>query len=341
MEGNMNNESEREGKRLLICPNCGQENEPDSQFCSYCGQVLSRPEEEGYSRCPNCGELEEAGSPFCSHCGAPLDGSEEEWESPIDEADGDRRLRPVIISVAAALVLCLLAAFILPKMGLSLPFLPSAEHESRTREPIRRRSLPERRRHNLEDGDEEAIGSDSEPEYTESVDEESTSVSVPEIQEVTDASLISGQPDTSSWSMLDVTYANASSTIVQQNVDNSAMRMFDGRDDTNWEEGVNGYGVGEHVQFGFGQNRQVKFLGFKLGNWKTDEYYAGNAKPKTMTIGLGNYAEQITFTGNKETEWVEFNHPVETDSVTLTIDDVFPGVKWDDTVITEIYVYGE
>ena len=92
------------------------------------------------------------------------------------------------------------------------------------------------------------------------------------------------------------------------------MMLFDDRDDTTWQEGVDGYGIGERVDFNFGDNNyyKVKYMGFKMGNWKNDKYYVGNAKPRTLT-----------------------------NCMSITIDDVYAGTSWEDTCITEILLYAE
>lgn len=135
--------------------------------------------------------------------------------------------------------------------------------------------------------------------------------------------------------------ANATSTISQELVDNSPLLMFDGKDGTDWQEGVEGYGIGESVSFSFGSSHKVRYMGFKLGNWKNDKYYYGNSKPKTITITSGNFSGQITFTGNKEEEWVRLDYLDSTDSMRITIDDVYEGTTWQDTCISEIEIYGE
>lgn len=159
--------------------------------------------------------------------------------------------------------------------------------------------------------------------------------------EPTQASLMAGEPDLSAYYRVPVIAANASSTITQQGTNNNPMLLFDGMDDTTWQEGVNGYGINENVAFSFDAAAKVKYIGFKLGNWKNDKYYFGNAKPKTMTLTFGDYSGQVTFTGERRVEWVEVNHALNSDSMRITINDVYPGTSWEDTCITEIMVYAE
>ncbi|MFR6566486.1 MAG: NADase-type glycan-binding domain-containing protein [Blautia wexlerae] len=178
---------------------------------------------------------------------------------------------------------------------------------------------------------------EAKPEDTmEVIEVESTPTSEP-----TQASLISSEPDLSACYRVPVIAANASSTITQQGTDNSPMLLFDDRDDTSWQEGVNGYGINENIAFSFDTAAKVKYIGFKLGNWKNDKYYFGNAKPKTLTLVFGEYSGQVTFTGERKVEWVEVNHALNSDSMRITINDVYPGTSWEDTCISEIMVYAE
>lgn len=155
------------------------------------------------------------------------------------------------------------------------------------------------------------------------------------------AVLYGGVPDVSLLKEIPVISANATSTISQTKTNNNAMLLFDKRDDTSWQEGVAGYGINESVSFSFDGHHKVKYIAFKLGNWKNDKYYYGNAKPKTVNLVFGDYSGQVTFTGERKVEWVEVSPSVNADSMRLEIKDVYPGTSWEDTCISEITVYAE
>ncbi len=163
----------------------------------------------------------------------------------------------------------------------------------------------------------------------------------PQISKKTTAALCAGSPDLASLREIPVIAANATSTISQTKTNNNAMLLFDKKDDTTWQEGVPGYGINESVSFSFDSHHKVKYIAFKLGNWKNDKYYFGNAKPKTMTLVFGDYTGQVTFTGERKIEWVEVEPSVNADSMRLEINDVYPGTNWEDTCITEVTIYGE
>ncbi|MDO4616729.1 MAG: protein kinase [Lachnospiraceae bacterium] len=180
--------------------------------------------------------------------------------------------------------------------------------------------------------DEADNDTDQEPESQEEVEEE----------ELTEAVLLkdSDIPSVSSIKVIPVASATATSTISQTNTDNGPMRLFDDREDTSWQEGVSGYGVGESVSCQFNSTHEVKYIAFKLGNWRSEKYFKANAVPKTMTISIGDFVSQVTFSGKQKVEWVEIPDGVSAGGMSFIIDDIYKGTSWDDTCITDITIYG-
>jgi len=139
-------------------------------------------------------------------------------------------------------------------------------------------------------------GEYTEDSYTEYVQEDVVQEDMPQdvVVDTTEkaAVLLPGNPEESvlNYTYIPVTDARATSTISQADVINSPTVVFDGLDETSWQEGVDGYGIGEGLVGYFSDPFAVKYIGFKLGNWKSDKYYFGNAKPKTLTITLGDFS---------------------------------------------------
>ena len=139
-----------------------------------------------------------------------------------------------------------------------------------------------------------------------------------------------------------VASAEASSVIQQDNgAVNTPMMMFDEIIETNWQEGGDGPGLGEWVDAKFSQESGIKYLTFKLGNWKTSRYYYGNNKPSKMTITVGEFSQQIEFPDEWTEFCLEFSRPCQADGIYMTIDEVYPGTDWDDTCITDMRVFAE
>lgn len=178
------------------------------------------------------------------------------------------------------------------------------------------------------------------PDESDTLGSDSSSGEDPSAQP-TVASVLSGAPSGPVGNKISVIAANASSVVSQAGVNNEPMLLFDGRDETSWQEGVDGYGAGESVAFSFDGTYKVKYLMFKLGNWKNDEYYYGNARPRTLTVILGDFTQEITFSGERRPEWVELSNPVTADSMRIVLGEVYEGTTWADTCIAEIEIYGE
>lgn len=132
----------------------------------------------------------------------------------------------------------------------------------------------------------------------------------------------------------------SSSVIKQDNgVTNPPINLFDGDDKTNWQEGVDGPGIGEYVYYTFDREYMVSALTFHLGNWKESKYFYGNNRPKTLVIAMGDESWVVEFPDAWEEYGIEFSAPVKADDLRLTISEVYQGTDWDDTPITDVNVW--
>ncbi len=65
---------------MIICPNCGRENEDEYKYCLGCGTVLPRSEAEesepDTTTCSNCGADVPPNFKFCGECGTPVQQKE-------------------------------------------------------------------------------------------------------------------------------------------------------------------------------------------------------------------------------------------------------------------------
>lgn len=137
--------------------------------------------------------------------------------------------------------------------------------------------------------------------------------------------------------------ASATSEIKQASgVSNDPLLAFDNNTDTNWEEGVDGSGIGESITANFKyENEKVRCIALKLGNWKSGKYYYGNNRPSKLTITLDDLSFQMDFPDSWEEFYVMLNHPFKASSIQVRIDDVHKGTSWDDTCITDVRVLVE
>ena len=134
-----------------------------------------------------------------------------------------------------------------------------------------------------------------------------------------------------------ITKADASSVIDQDLVGNEPIKAFDDNDKTDWQEGKEGSGIGEYLEFTFDKSYPVAYMTFKLGNWLSDDYYWGNCRPKILQIDSGNNSWNLTCPDGKEEFLVRLDPETDISNIKITIQDVYTDrIEWKDTAITDI-----
>lgn len=135
----------------------------------------------------------------------------------------------------------------------------------------------------------------------------------------------------------DFAYVAASSTYDGDRATHIATNLIDGKRETNWTEGVDGNGIGEYVHFEFQEEKTI--TGFRIcsGNHFSDSYYTKNARPKDIELTFeDDSSEEFTLLDVKEELTFQLPEAVTTKTVRLTIQSVYEGSSWEDTVISEI-----
>lgn len=135
----------------------------------------------------------------------------------------------------------------------------------------------------------------------------------------------------------DFAYVAASSTYDGDRATHIATNLIDGKRETNWTEGVDGNGIGEYVHFEFQEKQTI--TGFRIcsGNHSSDSYYAKNARPKEIKLTFEDgSSEQFTLLDVKEEFTFQLSEAITTKNIRLTIQSVYEGSSWEDTVISEI-----
>ncbi len=135
--------------------------------------------------------------------------------------------------------------------------------------------------------------------------------------------------------------AYASSVVVQEGYDNSAMVAVDGLLETSWQEGVDGNGEGQYLEVYLDGEHAIKYLVLNLGNWRSSDWFYDNNRPKSLTIQVGEYTTTQEFPDGQIEQCIEFSQPVPASKVRLTINSVYDGRDWQDTCIAEVRAYGE
>lgn len=136
-----------------------------------------------------------------------------------------------------------------------------------------------------------------------------------------------------------VSGAQLSSTYSSDNLGlRKAEDLYDGNLKTNWTEGVSGYGEGEYVVFYFKDTYAVNKLFIWIGShFSTEALYKQNGRPSVITLTFSDGStERINLEDSMEMQEVEFEKFYYTDSIMITIDEVYKGTQYPDTIIAEL-----
>ena len=156
-------------------------------------------------------------------------------------------------------------------------------------------------------------------------------------------------PEGGGWIQAGILDARSSSQISQEGRDNSAWAAVDGNLTTSWQEGADGSGIGEWVEYDLDRTYQMGEIHLWLGNWNDSQdtdYFYGNNRPMDLRITVWE-GEEMTFDythtfgdGKAETGLKDFPDTARGSRIRFTIESVYAGDTWDDTCIAEIGIYG-
>ncbi|MBP3879172.1 MAG: protein kinase [Lachnospiraceae bacterium] len=136
--------------------------------------------------------------------------------------------------------------------------------------------------------------------------------------------------------------SDASSYLIQNTeiyYDNQPHSAADGDIVTSWQEGAAGLGIGETLWLGYESPKEISCLVLHLGNWRTEEIYGNNARPKSFRLRIGSWSQDITFKNGMTVKYVMFSEPCEVEELEFVITAVYEGID-QDCCISEIEAYG-
>lgn len=136
--------------------------------------------------------------------------------------------------------------------------------------------------------------------------------------------------------------ASASSVLISENNKSyEASNMLDDDPDTNWQEGEEGNGEGTVLTFHFTEPVALGGIELLNGNGSSEKKYFANNRAKEITLQMG--AKKVNYTLNDQygSQFIELSPCGETQELTITIDSVYNGDKYDDTCISDIRFYSK
>lgn len=147
---------------------------------------------------------------------------------------------------------------------------------------------------------------------------------------------------------LAVAVVTASSTLASEDltalglgvVSYDAGLTLDGRADTAWVEGVAGAGAGETITFRFGSPVIVVRMAVSAGLERDEQIWQANNRPRSLTVTYSDgMSETVGLADRRGLQEIGLGYRL-TDSITLTLRDVYAGTRYDDTPLTEVRFVG-
>lgn len=131
---------------------------------------------------------------------------------------------------------------------------------------------------------------------------------------------------------------NSSSHLIYKGKSYPADYINDFKNNTAWNEGVEGDGVGEWIEIKMNSPKKINGILIQNGYKKTEELYYQNNRPKTLRIDVADYESfYVDFNDNYNDGFlIKFPETYETTGITVTILAVYEGSKYEDTCISEL-----
>lgn len=120
----------------------------------------------------------------------------------------------------------------------------------------------------------------------------------------------------------------------------SADRLIDGDISTAWVEGMSGQGIKESVSVYFDGEYLINGIKINAGYQKNDELYSKNSRPAKVGIVFSDGTYEVHELDDvNNVQDIVFYGAMVTSKVSLMIEDVYSGTKYEDTAISEISIY--
>lgn len=148
------------------------------------------------------------------------------------------------------------------------------------------------------------------------------------------------QEDLTALPSPEIISASATSELVEDDVTHSASRAIDGDLTKAWVEGASGQGIGESITLTLSAESALSGITIYAGYQKSQDLYLKNSRPQRITLDFSDGTQMtLTLEDVCDAQTFSFDETIAADSVTVTIDSVYEGTKYEDTVISEIMLF--
>ncbi|HUH07441.1 MAG TPA: discoidin domain-containing protein [Egibacteraceae bacterium] len=118
-----------------------------------------------------------------------------------------------------------------------------------------------------------------------------------------------------------------------------AANLIDGDPQTAWNEGAEGPGEGEWVEFLLLAPHQITRVLVWNGH-QTDALFLGNGRIKTLRIDAGDRMFEVELFDQRGPQAVDLGEPVAAERIRLTIEETYPGERYADAALSEVELFG-
>ena len=146
---------------------------------------------------------------------------------------------------------------------------------------------------------------------------------------------------TDGYSLVSISKISASSQITQDGINNGATAAIDGDEITSWQEGADGDGIGEALFINLTRDYEIRYIKFKLGNWRSAETYRQNNRPRKLAVQIGDVVYNVEFPDGQTEYCLALSKDLSANYISIAIQSVYSGDDWDDTCISEVGIYGK
>lgn len=138
---------------------------------------------------------------------------------------------------------------------------------------------------------------------------------------------------------IEVVGVTATSEYISKKGNNySPANLVDHNSETTWHEGEEDAGIGQQLTFTFADDAIVSAIRLENGKGTSKEEYYENNRMASFRV-FDKQAVLVELSDSEEVQYILFENPIMEKQVTLIVDSVFGGTKWNDTCITEITFY--
>lgn len=308
---------------MRICPYCRNAVSDTARFCQNCGGNLQKITPTDFSDTRIYEPVKDTEEQLSEQVES---WDDEGYDSEEEEKYSRENRRTVVVGVVLALLICIVGV----GLWIVVSRMLNQEAEIDVGSGLSDKTVQvEAEQDEEEDSSVEIGGTEEYSDY------------VPETTSAVSAEVIVGTPDLQGvYAAAGVSGSQASSVLEDSGVYHYASLMLDGIESTSWQEAADGNGIGEWVQVQLDRTYDVKYITFKLGNWRNQQLYYANGRPAQILLTLDDQEFYLDFPDGMDTFTVEFSETCAASAVQIRILSVYDGSSWSDCCISEMTVYG-